>query len=530
MPIDDICLWCIMCIYSHYGGFIMFEIVIENGEYWWGGCIFDGIRMPFNKNTNYERKINPNETMNQAAPLLLSNKGRYIWCDSGFNISIKDSKITLTNYLSEPKIYTSQNNMRAAFLEASNTFFAPSGKIPPKIFFLKPIYNTWIELGYNQTQERILEYAEKILKNNLPAGVIMIDDGWSEYYGNWTFNILNFPNPKEMVQKLHKMGFKVILWICPFVSPDSPEFRELKKEYMLIRSKDYQPAIKNWWNGFSAVLDLSNPKTVGYFKGQLQFLCNNYGIDGFKFDAGDPKYYDREDISCTNADENTQCENWAKIGLEYPYNEYRACFKFGGQPLVQRLWDKFHIWDGDMGLEALIPDSLAQGIIGHVFSCADMIGGGDLNQFWGNISSLDEELVVRYAQCTSLMPMMQFSAAPWRILSKENFEIVSKAVLLHSKYAELIVKLAKNSAKTGEPIIRFMEYSFPNQGFENVIDQFMLGDDILVAPVIKKEYKRIVKIPIGTWKSDKDELFTGPASIEIDAPLDRLPYFTRENK
>ena len=57
------------------------------------------------------------------------------------------------------------------------------------------------------------------------------------------------------------------------------------------------------------------------------------------------------------------------------------------------------------------------------YTCPDMIGGGEYLNFLENSSNLDEELFVRYAQCAALMPMMQFSAAPWRVLSKENFEI-----------------------------------------------------------------------------------------------------------
>jgi alpha-glucosidase (family GH31 glycosyl hydrolase) len=73
-----------------------------------------------------------------------------------------------------------------------------------------------------------------------------------------------------MVRKLHAMGFKVMLWVCPFVSPDSQVFRMLQKERMLILDEDKtqeilwadsesKAGIIRWWNGASACLDLSNP-------------------------------------------------------------------------------------------------------------------------------------------------------------------------------------------------------------------------------------------------------------------------------
>ena len=52
------------------------------GEHWYGGACFDGIKMPFSGERDFVRNLNPNSTMNQAAPLLLSDKGRYIWSDA----------------------------------------------------------------------------------------------------------------------------------------------------------------------------------------------------------------------------------------------------------------------------------------------------------------------------------------------------------------------------------------------------------------------------------------------------------------
>ena len=55
----------------------------------------------------------------------------------------------------------------------------------------------------------------------------MIDDNWQEDYGKWNFHPGRFPNPKTMMDELHKMGFKVMLWVCPFVSPDCDVYRDL---------------------------------------------------------------------------------------------------------------------------------------------------------------------------------------------------------------------------------------------------------------------------------------------------------------
>lgn len=100
-----------------------------------------------------------------------------------------------------------------------------------------------------------------------------------------------------------------------------------------------------------------------------------------------------------------------------------------------------------------------------------------------NVKEFDEELIVRSCQVHALMPMMQFSVAPWRILSKENADICAHYAHLHQKMSGYILELAKRAAETGEPIVRSMEYEYPHQGFTDCKDQYMLGDKYLVAPI-----------------------------------------------
>lgn len=88
---------------------------------------------------------------------------------------------------------------------------------------------------YNQNQEDILKYAGHVLENDFPVGVFMVDDNWQKYYGNFDFKPERFPDPKGMIDRLHRQGFKIMFWICLFVSPDSPEFRELQQKGFLIK-------------------------------------------------------------------------------------------------------------------------------------------------------------------------------------------------------------------------------------------------------------------------------------------------------
>lgn len=497
-------------------------------EYWYGPEVNSHVAYPLHSKSTYEVDLTHYKGVNQINTLLLSTKGRVIWCERGFKLSTSQGILTIETNKAVPMLYEMGHTLKEAFIGAAKKFFAGNGITPPKDFFTSPQYNTWIELIYNQNQADILAYAHHIINHNMPTGIIMIDDSWSDYYGRWRFNAAKFPNPREMIDQLHQLGFKVMLWCCPFISPDSFEFRMLKDKGLLVRNAQGEVAIREWWNGYSAVLDLSHPEAASWLKSQLQHLIDTYGVDGFKFDAGDTMYYQDDDLTYGGVDANGQSELWARFGLDYAYNEYRACFKMAGTHLVQRLADRNHSWDSN-GLSSLVPSQLTQGILGYAYTCPDMVGGGGYTDFLEGSAHLDAELFVRYAQCAALMPMIQFSAAPWRVLDKVHFECCKAAAWLHVKYAETIYTLAKEACHTAEPIVRYMAYEFPDEGFEQVIDQFMLGSKYLVAPVTKKgSTTRAVYFPAGKWLGDDGAIIEGPCQLTIEVPLERLPIFTKQ--
>lgn len=90
---------------------------------------------------------------------------------------------------------------------------------------------------YNQNQIDIEKYAQDILANDFPTGIFMIDDNWQKYYGNFDFKPEKFPDAAGMIDRLHKQGFKVMLWIAPFVSADSPEYSFVGKKRVFGKGK-----------------------------------------------------------------------------------------------------------------------------------------------------------------------------------------------------------------------------------------------------------------------------------------------------
>ena len=510
------------------------QITLSPDEKVWAGVINDGLLMPFS--ADYTMDFYGNNKSNQAQPLILTNKGQFAWSEQPFKFEIRGNEILITDPYNQ--IVTGKNGNSLAEVQrfVRQKYFPSTGKSPDTLLFSRPQYNTWIELTYHQNQADVLKYARSIIDNGFPPGVIMIDDTWQEDYGLWKFHPGRFPNPVEMVDKLHKMGFKVMLWICPFVSADQAMIYNTIKEskgFLLQKSSENdtwqtqsKPLMVEWWNGQSAVLDFSNPEAVKWFNQQLDGLVKDFGVDGFKFDAGDMYFYPANGLSKGAVTPNQQCELFAQFGLRFPLNEYRACWKMGGQPLAQRLQDKAHSW-GD--LRKLIPNMILEGLSGYPFSCPDMIGGGEWTSFLDE-SILDQDLIVRSAQLHALMPMMQFSVAPWRVLDSVHLNAVKAAVKLRTKFTPLIMQLANEAAKTGEPIVKSMEFVFPGQGFEAISDEFMLGNNLLVAPMLQKgQVSRSVKLPNGKWKASDRNVLKGGRTYQLNVALDQLLYFEKLN-
>jgi len=518
-------------------------VEMQPGEEWRGAANYFGAKMPFDAATELEIDLTSNNYANQFASLLISSHGRVIWCDkqarffiSGGTINVSaEAPITLTE---------AGSTLREAFRYASKTYFPPSGRIPDELFFTAPQYNTWIELTYNQNERDILAYAQSMLDHGLPPGVLMIDDTWQTAYGDWDFDARRFKDPKGMVAKLHEKGFKVILWICPWVGMDTPAYRLLTTGRHPFMKKRFVPGglymelnpligetrwsnkaeVSEWWNGRSALVDFTHPRGRAWFKGQLDRLVEDYGVDGFKLDGGSlPRYLKLHPFDPT-ASTAEQANGFAAFSLMYPVCEYRHAFNYGGKPVVMRLHDKNHLWSD---LRAIVPDMIAGGLLGCAFMCPDMVGGGNWVAFTPG-EPFEEELFIRSAQVHALCGQMQFSASPWRLLSSANQKLICDLVALRQKFAPRFLELAKESGRTGEPMMRAMDYVFPGQGYGKIHDQFLMGDDLLVAPVtIKGAIAREVVIPPGRWRADDSEIYVGPKVVEVSAPLSRLPYFER---
>ena len=190
--------------------------------------------------------------------------------------------------------------------------------------------------------------------------------------------------------------------------------------------------------------------------------------------------------------------------------------------------DKQSVWDYSDGLQTLIPTALMMSIAGYPFVLPDMIGG---NAYSGQFPS--KELFIRWLQVNTFMPSIQFSITPWdyKDSAQEVINVTKAMLALHEQYSPLIIKLAENAVKTGEPIMRPLWWVAPNDNNTFAIDdEFLLGNDLLVAPVTTDETrKRNIYLPSGQWKDQRGVVHKGGQTLkDFSAELHELPYFLRQ--
>ena len=510
------------------------EIPLIESERWWGGGGGDGQSQPYGASPH--KRIDLRVHGNTSSPLLVSSCGRYVWSEKPFGYEFKDGKLVLDSDFEKIEPTVAGKTLKDAYLAAAKAHMRFEGKAPPDVFFTLPQWNNWIEIFLNGVNQKAVDdYTADLAKSAFPCGVYMMDGGWLSHQGSYEFYEKDFPDPKGLIDRINVQGWTPLIWTAHFVSPDSREYKKLRwnpklngLDYLAYRKAQgsREAAVVRWWSGISAIYDLTKPEANAYYAKILHDFADKYGIKGFKFDAGDPRFFAED---CRFHDEKAEPVDYTRLyaefaAREFPYHEIRVSWKCGGLPLVTRLNDRAHAWTGRSAQDTVIPQVVAAGLLGCPYLVADMVGGGLEVSFVGR--EIDEKLFVRSAAMQALMPMVQFSLLPTRHLSPEGVKLCRDFAKLHVDFAPYILETARHAATTGEPIVRAMEYEFPHQGFNRPMQQFMLGPRWLVAPVVTPDDTKTVELPAGKWRDDLGQEFVGPKVLQLEnVPLARLPRY-----
>jgi len=507
---------------------------LEPSGLWYGGG-FQGDRspqvFPLNRAHIAPRRFLA-EGASQGTPVWYATKGIALWIrtphDFEYSINQSDNGLLVISMPEASSVtwdLVIARNIRDVVRSVVREIGWPIST-PPADYFRLPIYTTWVEHKTEVSQAKVLEYAKAIRDNKLPAGVIEIDDKWESKYGDMQFDAAKFPDPRAMTAELHRLGFRVTLWMHTFVNVDSDTFADPRTRPLLMNDVSGHPGLIRWWNGDAAVWDFTNPRAASEFRGRLDRLRKQYGIDGFKFDGGDVNLVPRDlrAMKQITAEEYSDIYN-REAAAHFAWEETRVGVYSQPLGVVQRLTDKNSVWGIENGLAATLPEAITVSLRGFPYLMPDMVGG---NQY--DNDRMDGELLIRWAQASALMPLLQFSVGPWHF-DEECVRLAREASQMHVEFAPYIIALANAVPKTGEPILRPLWYEFPeDKEAQPITDEFMVGDAVVVAPVLSKgAVTRDVYLPAGEWREYRSgkTVSGGQWLRNWPAPIETLPVFIK---
>ncbi|XP_053726351.1 myogenesis-regulating glycosidase-like [Synchiropus splendidus] len=412
-------------------------------------------------------------------------------------------------------------------------YFPKPIKVPSPEVFKHPVWSTWALYKSAVSQEKLLRYASDITTHGFTCSHLELDDRYTTDYGEFDFDPQKFPNASEMFDKLREDGFRVSLWTHPFVNYDSINFGvAVERGLFVSEPSGTLPALVRWWNGIGGILDFTNPNAQEWFSSHLERMKARYGVTSFKFDAGETSYLPRQFSTYAHlSDPSTFTRRYTEMAT--PFSE-RAELRVGYQSqnisCFFRIIDRDSVWGYELGLKSIIPTVLTIGLLGYQFVLPDTIGGNAYpDHMAGNKNDLpDRELYIRWLELAAFMPAMQFSIPPWAY-DDEVVEIAKKFTLRHETLvAPRVLELAGEVLDTGDPIIRPLWWIANDDEAAYKIDsQFLIGDDLMVAPVLEPGKKeRDIYLPAGRWSSYKGE-YKGPMYLtDYPVDLDEIAYFT----
>lgn len=472
------------------GGYVT-NIEVQKNEYWWGVYTADSPAQPFSAPfSEYCREGT------SRIPLLLSSNGRIIRSEHPIQVEFDGTKFTVTSSHGKVEAESAGRTLRDAYLVYRHRYCPPSGSSPSTELFSSIIYDTRTALGQAQGEQEMLDYASSLLAGGYPTGIIVIPDGWRSLSAGLVMDDALYPDPKGMMDKLHEMGFRVMLTVTPYAPAAGKNYAiAYRSGWLADKAGTLSSVIPGSGDGAAyGIYDMTQDRVASMFKESMASLP--FTPDLLLFDSGFAHTAIGGDPSWEGF-----IEGWVKLGMDAGAGGIVAC----------PVGDTGAEWcEGSGGnyCPVLINNLIATGLTGSAYSTgAFPLSAGD--------NDLPASLSLKVLSLC--MPLAVANIDDPRAQEDELKRMISFRLSL----SEYMKELVSASAKSGEPLVRHMEYQFPKSGFADCNDQFMLGPKYMFAPVIDGAAKRMVRIPKGNWTDGNGKHFKGPRVIEIgsDDPL-----------
>lgn len=545
-----------------------FTIAIsDNSNYYGGGERFGGLNqkglvLPI---ASIDRPEPKGSVSYKPTPFYMSTRGYAVWLDSSapasfdFNATQREQVLIHCRAAQVRLVFIGGDGF-AAFLDEF-TRLTGRPRVPPAWAFAP-----WKSRNVHRDRAEVLADAELTRRHDLPGSVIVIDSPWETCYNDFTLNEQQFTAAAAMFARLHELGFQTCLWLTPFINTqnvvDMPgitpgpcsNFAAAAERGLLVRGPDGGPMIVEWWKGRGALVDFTNPAAVAWWHAQLA-QTRRWGVRAFKCDDGEGNFVQDavfHDGSPAAEMRNRYAALYLETAQQYIDRELGgdgvllARCGFTGSQRQPFCWagDNEANWSFENGLPSVV-------LAGQNAALSGLpLWGHDIAGYIGRPS---RELFIRWTQFGALSPLMQVhmtsNLGPWDF-DEQTLAIYRTFARLHTQLFPYIAAAAHEAARTGMPIIRPMVLAFPGDPAARTEQyQYLFGPDLLVAPLVQPGDYRTVYLPrarppvdgqpsatldnpapaaaadwIDFWSGAAQQ---GGRTIEVHAPLERMPLFVR---
>lgn len=427
-------------------------------------------------------------------PLYLSNRQYGVFVDSSEKVSyeIASQQVDRVEFSVPDQIlsyyFIGGNNNK----EVLDHYTALTGRPP-----LLPAwsYGLWLTTSFTTKydEKTVMSFIDGMIERKIPLSVFHFDCCWMKptEWCNFEWDPDVFPDPAGLLKKIHSRGIKVCVWINPYIAQKSRLFKEgMEKGYFIKRTNG---DVWQWdkWQAGMAIVDFTNPKAVKWYQGYLKKLLRQ-GVDVFKTDFGeripssDVKFFDGSDPKKMH---NYYTLLYNKIVTEAiaEIKGKKEALVFARSATVGSQCYPVH-WGGDSSsnypsMAETLRSGLSFGMSGFGYWSHDISGfeasaTPDLYRRWTQFGLLSSHS--RYHGSTTYK-------VPW-LYGEKSVENTRKFTHLKLQLLPYLMAMSNEAHYHGVPILRSMVLEFPDDpGCEDLDMEYMLGDNLLVAPIFNEQ-------------------------------------------
>lgn len=399
-------------------------------------------------------------------------------------------------------------------------------------------YGLWLSTSFttNYDEATVMSFIDGMLDRDIPLRTFHFDCYWMKefHWCDFLWDDRVFPDPAGMLKRIKAKGLNICVWINPYIAQESYLFDEGDKNGYFIKRKDGRTWQWDQWQSGMAIVDFSNPAACKWYQDKLEILMD-MGVDCFKTDFGER--IPTEDVQFYNGADPLKMHNY----YTYLYNKcvyellerkrgkgeavlFARSATVGGQ--------KFPVhWGGDCwsdyeSMEESIRGGLSLMMSGFGYWAHD-IGGfehtstADVYKRWVAFGLLSSH---------SRLHGSSSYRVPW-VYDEESVDVVRFFTKLKAKLMPYLYKTAIDTSRSGIPTMRSMVLEYTDDRTCHYLDkQYMLGDNLLVAPIFNDQSIAEYYLPKGIWTNFlTNEVVTGNTWIKEHQDYLHIPLMVKEN-